>query len=211
MSARRGIHRAHAVNELLDGSHRGDVILVDAFQDVESAAELRVKLGWRVPRHGQAAAFFRTVRAESCDEHVAPDAHASDYLLDVTPPVVRIGEEVKHRAIVPHVVGGRWQFDVQDVALDPVHATPLLCQTGATLAKCGAGKIQRRNFPVLAVEQAVDQGRCPAPHVDDRGGGRRGMCRNQPKRELGFGLIPAHFSGLLLPVNGFPMRFSVHG
>jgi len=97
------------------------VILAPAFRKLERIAEDPADAGRIMPGNGQTAALFGAVQGECANDHMTARAHGLLDAVGIGELVCWIGEKVKCRAVVPHVIhAGRSPYC--HIGDDPVHA-----------------------------------------------------------------------------------------
>src|SRR5665647_3695829 len=97
-----------------------------AFHQLKINPELVVQ-GIGVITHDiQAAAFERPFRSEGGDDDMTAWFYGSRHLPDIGGPLLRFGEEMEYRAIVPHVVAMLRQIDLGDIGCQPCHVVCVL-------------------------------------------------------------------------------------
>src|SRR5688572_31747679 len=90
-----------------------------AFDELEPAPKLPVK-GLRVILHDiKSAAFLRTLRAERADDHVTPWLYSRCDVRNVGSALLARGQEVKHRSIMPEIVGAVLKPCLSDICPQP--------------------------------------------------------------------------------------------
>lgn len=129
-----------------------------------------------VAHDGQSAASLRTVQGERPDDDVPAGAHGSQDTLAIGGAILLIGQEMKSRTIVPHIVrlGRLPRGDVRD---RPFRLRASRTQPSLGSFECLAGEIEDGDGPKSFLQECIDQPRCPAADIDDRCIGRdpRGM------------------------------------
>jgi len=119
---------AVAIEELLGGSKRCLVQVPGRREQSKVRPELCMERLRVVPNHVEPAAAGRPLRTESADDNVAAASYRANYLADVRPPVGCGSQEMKNRAIMPHVVGRGFQFCLRDVGDEPANALRRIAQ-----------------------------------------------------------------------------------
>lgn len=91
-----------------------------------------------VTHHGQAAASFRTIGSECCDDSMSSGFHASFKTPNVCNSVAMVGKEVERRPIMPDVVSLLW-LPNSGVRFDPTY----LMSPAAKACLCGLERRRR--------------------------------------------------------------------
>jgi hypothetical protein len=94
---------AATVDELLNGSPWRVMHFVGALFDPKPPAEFTVKRIGVVTHYIESATFRWTFRSERAHNHVAAGAHGIEHRPNILSSLLRIDQEVKNRAIMPHI------------------------------------------------------------------------------------------------------------
>jgi len=94
--------------------------VIARFQQFEKWTEYLTDRSGIVTNDGQSATAFGTIRCEHPDDDVTAGPYGTQDALPVTGAIVRIGQEMKGRAVMPYVVGLR-RFPGRDIRGDPLH------------------------------------------------------------------------------------------
>ena len=110
------------IEKLLRRAERGIVQFLDAIQQAKTYAELRMQRLGVVTNNLKAAAFRGALCSERADEHMATRFHGARHLANVRNTLVHPRKEMKHGAVVPHIIGVGRDFDVDNVRCDPLNS-----------------------------------------------------------------------------------------
>jgi len=110
---------AVTVEELLSRAKRGLVKLGQVTQKLEAHTELSVQCICIVAYDGKAAALKRALGSEGSDDHLASGFDCGADQIHVPLAIARIGQKMKHGAVVPNIVVALGQSDLRDIARDP--------------------------------------------------------------------------------------------
>jgi hypothetical protein len=96
------------------------MVLVRAFEQAESRAELGARTIGTVPHDLQTAASGWPLGSEARHDDVAAGAHDTLHLRHIPGTISRVREEVKYCSVVPDVIECGWERRVEDVCNDPL-------------------------------------------------------------------------------------------
>ncbi len=107
------------IDELLINSSWRAVPLLATIDQLEIGPELRVERIRVVAGRRKARASLRSLRSERRDDEVTTRRNGVAHLLDVAPAVLRVGQEMEDRTVMPYLKV-RWrQSDQRDIGRDP--------------------------------------------------------------------------------------------
>ena len=86
---------------------------------MEANTELPMQRARVVADNVKAAAFGWALRPERADDYVVPSLHRLGHLADISRAFVGACKEMKHGAVMPHIVGTRLQLHARDIADEP--------------------------------------------------------------------------------------------
>jgi len=179
-------------------------------EKAEWLPELGMQCVGAIAHDRKAAALGRPVFRERGDYDVAARLHGVEYAVNVGGPVFRRRQKMKHRAIVPHVVGVRSEGDLRDIGLEPVNPWGTRTQSAPGRFQCGTGQVENGDIAKSVVQQVIDECRCAPAHVDNRTVGGYAGGANQIQREAGVLLVPADRIGGFGGIDLFPVLFGSH-
>src|SRR5215470_15397810 len=101
---------AETVEELLSCAERRVVQFLDAIQQPKAHAKLCVQRFCVVANNLEPTAFGWSLRSKRANEHISTLLHRVCHLANVGSTLVHRGKEMKHRAVMPHIVCIACQF-----------------------------------------------------------------------------------------------------
>jgi len=110
------------IEKLLRRAERGIVQFLDAIQQAKAHAELCMQSLSVVTNNLKPTAFRGPLWSESADEHMSTWLHRARHLANVRNTLVHPRKEMKHGAVVPHIIGVGRDFDVDNVRCDPLNS-----------------------------------------------------------------------------------------
>lgn len=102
---------------------------LEAFHQPKAHPELTVQRMRVVSHNIKSAALFGTFRSKSAYDHMSTRFHRVGGCLNIASPLLGLGEEVKHCAIVPHIVALGKQADLSDISDEPLNLFRCRSQT----------------------------------------------------------------------------------
>ena len=78
------------------------------------------------------------------------------------------GEEMKHRPVMPDLIGLVGQGGREDVGLQPLHRSRASAKPLSGHGQCRAGKVQNRDPLIAKVQEVIHKRGGPAAHINDR-------------------------------------------
>ena len=115
---------AVAIEKLLRGAKRSLMQFLRALFDAETNSELFVQRFFVVAHDVETAALGRAFRPEGADDDVASGPNCGSHLPNVGRALFRQRQEVKHCAVVPHVISVWRKVNARDISDEPRN---LLC------------------------------------------------------------------------------------
>ena len=148
-------------------------------------------------------------RGPGCENRMPAGGERAGSNVGVCASIVRVGEKVQHRRIVPEIeVSGRErEFQhISHVPRDPIRA---LTEPVSSERQCLLRDIQDADIAKTPVEQVIDERRGARAHIDHaRAGGQSGLLEKL-QRHIQVGLIPADRIGALGPIDVLPVGSAI--
>ena len=132
------------------------MLLGPMIHQLKTRPELRYDPVRIVTPNLQSAASLRTVGCKGGHDHRTVGHKRGVQRLQVSGPVGCVGQKMKHRAVMPDVVGapGRSGRDIRDIPVDPACA---VTQPLAGAVQRGGRDVEDGQILPTAVKQFVDQ------------------------------------------------------
>ena len=122
--------------------------------------------GCVVPLDGQAAASIGSLWGKGGYNDVSPDSQGSSNRVEVRLSISLVGQEVKHRPIVPHVdLAG--QANIAGIRGEPGHLVRALSQARPSHIDGGLGDIHHDHIAAALIQQSVSKKKSSASDVDN--------------------------------------------
>ena len=115
----------------------------------------------------QTAAPFRTIQRESTDNGMPSDLQTPHEPIDVSGPLVLIGEEVKRCSIMPNVVFRLGRLPGGNVRDNPMNVSGTIAKAIFDCLQCRTRPVERSNIKESRVEKAINETGRPCANVDD--------------------------------------------
>ena len=133
------------------------MLFTPAFEQSKACAEFGMQCVRCIPRCRQTTTSHRAVLGECRHEHVPSNRNCAPHLRDVESSVLRVGDEMKDRSVVPQVATVPWQSCGQDVTFDPGDKRRGYAQSSLCMAQGSRRQVEHRDLPIPGCDEAVDQ------------------------------------------------------
>ena len=158
-----------------------------------------------VARHFQATALEGALGSERGDDHVAAGLDCVSDRPNVCCSRGDIGQEMKHRAVVPHIDGCRLEGECRDVPAQPVDLARRGAKSRSRHRQRGFGDVEHGKIGIAQRQPVIDQCCLTGADIDDAGGALGNGRPDELERDVEVRAIPAHLRRLrgrvdLLPV-----------
>jgi len=135
-------------------------------EEAEAGRELRRELPRIVPNDVEAAAGLRPIQGKGGEDEMAPHGYAPTGQPHVGPPILRVGEEVEERPVVPDVEPSQ-SVHAGEVGADPANVGFAGSGTARTQLDRRVGDVDDRDPVEALLGESVRQGRGSAADIDD--------------------------------------------
>src|SRR5690606_8527947 len=117
----------------------------------------------------QAAAGGRCVMSECGHDEVPVWGKGLEQGVQVSPAIFRVGQKMKHRPVMPKVVGAE-RSTLSDIAFNPSDLPGAITQPGLRSCQRDPRNIQHGHLLEPQVQQMIDQCGISSPYIDKTGG-----------------------------------------
>ncbi len=131
--------------------------------------------------------------------------HRPRDLADIGRPILRPGQEVKHRPVVPDIEASRLERIAGDIPAMPLDPGRRRAQSLSGNLQGGRGKVQYVHLPIAHGHQVIDQRRFAAADIYDPAFAAGRRLTDQLQRDLQVRPVPAHLVGAPGAVDVIPM------
>src|SRR5882762_5561928 len=121
---------------------------------LKAASECRGQTACVVAADGKAAASFRAVKREGTDDGMSARAQGAPKPSYIGRLILRVGEKVKRRPVVPDIVGSRW-LPNGHVGRNPRHLVCVVAHARPRGGKRRSRQIQHRDILKTLRYQAI--------------------------------------------------------
>lgn len=160
--------RKTEVRERLFPSVRREVHFADFFLQRESAAQLAEEHRAIVADDVEPAAARRPADRKRRHDHVRARFQRTPQHRNIARPLGRLGQKVKHCAVVPQVEAAR-RPKLGHVGFVPLYPFRPASQAPPRVLERGSRDVENREVPVSGVEQMIDERGRSRADIDDPG------------------------------------------
>src|ERR1700737_97178 len=140
-----------------------------AIDQLKSASKRDGQTACVMAADGKAAASFRAVKRECTDDGVSAQAQAVSKPRNISGLILRVGEKVKGRPVVPNIVGPR-RLPGGRIGCNPSHPVCFFAHARSRGSKRCGRQIEDCHILVTLRYKAIGKPRGPATDINDGGG-----------------------------------------
>ena len=98
-------------------------------------------------------------------DHMAVPSHRVAHRLHVPTTLFWLREEMKHRPVMPHIIGVTWELDRHDVSLDSGNRSGTRAKALPREFKCSSNDVKYCHVLIALCERSIHEAGCPPrPH-----------------------------------------------